>query len=208
MKALLAAVCVLSVALGAQANPSPQQQSTSAPVATQSDAAQALAPDAAPPGGKINPQKAADIQRLMEVADMKSVLSKTMTAMETNIKAAMIALLPAGDYREQLAELFVEKFNSKLNLQQFLDMATISYDKYLSDEDINGLIQFYQTPLGRKTLTVLPRLSAEMQAQGMQIGEQLGKESMQEVLEEHPELMNALQEADRANSGAAHPGQN
>src|SRR5690348_16915509 len=115
MKALLAAVCVLSVALGAQANPSPQQQSTSAPVATQSDAAQALAPDAAPPGGKINPQKAADIQRLMEVADMKSVLSKTMAAMETNMKSAMIALLPAGDYRGQLAELFVEKFNSKLN---------------------------------------------------------------------------------------------
>ena len=124
------------------------------------------------------------------------------------MKSAMIALLPAGDYREQLAELFVEKFNSKLNLQQFLDMATISYDKCLSDEDINGLIQFYQTPLGRKTLTVLPRLSAEMQAHGMQIGEQLGKESMQEVLAEHPELMKALQDASRANSGAAHPGQN
>src|SRR5690242_21264072 len=138
MKALLAAVCVLSVALGAQANPSPQQQSTSAPVATQSDAAQALAPDAAPPGGKINPQKAADIQRLMEVADMKSVLSKTMTAMETNMKAAMITMLPAGDYREQLAELFVEKFNSKLNLQQFLDVAATSYDKYLSDDDKIG----------------------------------------------------------------------
>jgi len=120
----------------------------------------------------------------------------------------MIALLPAGDYREQLAELFVEKFNSKLNLQQFLDVAATSYDKYLSDDDIKGLTQFYQTPLGRKTLTVLPKLTAEMQAQGMQIGQQLGKESMQEVLAEHPELMKALQDASRANSGAAHLGQN
>ena len=124
------------------------------------------------------------------------------------MKAAMITLLPAGDYREQLAELFVEKFNSKLDLQQFLDIAATSYDKYLSDDDIKGLTQFYQTPLGQKTLTVLPKLTAEMQAQGMQIGQQLGKESMEEVLSEHPELAKALGDASRANAGAAHIGQN
>lgn len=208
MKILLAAFCVFTVALGIRANPASQRQGASAPPAAANDATQALAPDAAPPGGKVDPQKAADIQRLMEVADMKSVLSKTMTAMETNMKATMIALLPAGDYREQLADLFVEKFNSKLNLQQFLDMAVVSYDKYLSDDDIKGLTQFYRTPLGQKTLTILPKLTADMQAQGMQIGQQLGKESMQEVLAEHPELMKALQDASRANSGAAHMGQN
>lgn len=207
MKTLLAAVCVFAVALGVQAG-APQQGSAAAPEAAATDGTQALAPDAAPPGGKINPQKAADIQRLMEVADMKSVLSKTMATMETNMKSAMITLLPAGDYREQLAELFVEKFNSKLNLQQFLDVVAISYDKYLSDDDIKGLTQFYQTPLGQKTLTVLPKLTAEMQTQGMQIGQQIGKESMEEVLAEHPELAKALQDAGRANSGAAHMGQN
>ncbi|HKV47129.1 MAG TPA: hypothetical protein VJN69_03485 [Candidatus Acidoferrales bacterium] len=143
MKILLAAICVFTVTLGVQASPAAQLQGTSAPTTATKDTPQPLAPDAAPPGGKINPQKAADIQRLMEVADMKSVLSKTMTAMETNMKAAMITLLPAGDYREQLAELFVEKFNSKLDLQQFLDIAATSYDKYLSDDDIKGLTQFY-----------------------------------------------------------------
>ncbi|MGH9574873.1 MAG: DUF2059 domain-containing protein [Candidatus Acidiferrales bacterium] len=208
MKTVLAAVCVFAVALGVQAGAPRQQGSAEAPAVAASDATQALAPDAAPAGGKINPQKAADIQRLMEVANMKSVLSKTMTAMETTMKAAMITLLPAGDYREQLADLFVEKFNSKLNLQQFLDIAATSFDKYLSDDDIKGLTRFYLTPLGQKTLTVLPKLTAEMQAQGMQIGQQLGKESMEEVLAEHPELAKALGDASRANSGAAHLGQN
>lgn len=204
MKTLLAAACVFGLALSVQAGGAPQQLAASAPSVAPSAATDGLAPDAAPPGGQINPQKAADIQRLMEVADMKSMVSKMMTNMETNMKPAMIAMLPPGAYREQLADLFLEKFNSKLNLQQFLDMAAVSYDKYLSDEDIKGLIQFYQTPLGRKTLTVVPRLSAEMQVQGMQIGQQLGKESMQEVLAEHPELAKALQDASRPNSASGH----
>ncbi len=208
MKSFLAAACVFLFVSSMQAGRMPQQASPTAPIAGPSDTAQALAPDAAPPGGKINPKKAADIQRLMEVADMKSLLSKTMISMETNMKSAMVTMLPPGDYREQLAELFVEKFNSKLNLQQFLDIAANSYDKYLSDEDINGLIQFYQTPLGRKTLTVLPKLTAEMQAQGMQIGQQLGKESMEEVLTEHPELAKALEDTSHANSAAARTPEN
>ena len=208
MKIFLAAACVFTVALSAQAGGGPQQPSPSAPSVAQSNATEALAPDAAPPGGKINPQKAADIQRLMEVAGMKSMMTTMMTAMEANMKPAVIAMLPPGDYREQLAELFFEKFNSKLNLQQFLDMAATSYDKYLSDGDIKGLILFYQTPLGRKTLTVLPKLNVELQTQGMQIGQQLGKESMEEVLSEHPELAKALGDASRANSPAAGTGPN
>jgi hypothetical protein len=77
-------------------------------------------------------------------------------------------------------------------------MAVPVYDKYFSDEEIQGLAQFYGTPLGHKTLQVLPKLMSELQSQGQEWGQRVGRESMEEVLAEHPELAKALQDAQRA----------
>jgi hypothetical protein len=135
MKSLVAAVCILLAALTLQASPQPQSDAL-APSAPQSAESQGTAPDAAPPGGKINSAKAADIQRLLEVTGMRSIMAQMVNSMEANLKPAIVASMPPGDYREKLSDLFFEKFNSKLNVQQFIDMATVAYDKYLSDEDI------------------------------------------------------------------------
>jgi len=194
MKFLVAVLCILIGALSIQTKPQ-QQGDTDTLAAAPSAGSPATAPDAAPPGGKINPAKAADIQSLLELTGMRSMMAQTITSMEANLKPAVVASLPPGDYREKLSDLFFDKFNSKLNVQRFIDMATVAYDKYLSDEDIKGLIQFYQTPLGQKTLTVLPKLTTELQAEGMKVGQDVGQESMTEVLAEHPDLAKALKDA-------------
>lgn len=73
-----------------------------------------------------------------------------------------------------------------------LDLAIVTYDRYLTDEDIKGLIAFYQTPTGQKTLSVLPKIVVELQTQGQKLGEQVGRETMMEVLSEHPEIVKAM----------------
>jgi uncharacterized protein len=151
------------------------------------------APAAAAPA--IDPAKAADIQRLIEVAGMKKLVSETMAGMVVNVRPTLEHSLPPGPYREKLIALFLERLQSKLQPQQFMDMAAAAYDKYLSDDEIKGLTAFYQTPLGQKTLTILPQLTIELQKQGMQLGEQAGRDSMQEVLAEHPDLAQSLQDA-------------
>jgi len=126
-----------------------------------------------------------------------------LDGMEKNIRPMITNSLPPGDYRTKLVDLFFEKFqsHSKAELPQLLDSAVPLYDKYFSHEDIKGLIEFYQTPLGQKALGVLPKLSIEMQGEGMKMGEKLGRQSMMEVLSEHPELQKSLEEAQQA----AHP---
>lgn len=74
-------------------------------------------------------------------------------------------------------------------------MAVVRYDEQFSDEDIKGLISFYGTPLGQKAVSVLPKLTIELQQDGQVLGQQVGRESMIEVLAEHPELAKALQNA-------------
>jgi len=115
--------------------------------------------------------------------------------MGKSLKPLMTQALPPGEYREKLVDLFFVKFQSRLDMQQLLDLAIPIYDKYLSHEEVRGLIEFYQTPLGQKTLKVLPTMLTELQEAGRKWGENLGRDSMREVLAEHPDLAKALEGA-------------
>jgi hypothetical protein len=162
-----------------------------------SPAAPAANPSPAPASAalsKIDPVKAGDIQRLMDVAGMRKILTDTMTGMLVNVRPTLEKNLPPGAYRDQLIDLFLERLKTKMNVQQFIDLGFEAYDKYLSDDEINALTAFYQTPVGPKTLTTLPQMLVELQSKGRQIGEKAGRDAMNEVLTEHPDLAKAIQD--------------
>ena len=115
--------------------------------------------------------------------------------MSENMRPTLSKMLPPGEYQNKLIGLFVEKFQSKFKADDLLDLTVTIYDKHLSKEDIDGLSAFYQTPLGRKVLTVLPQLVIESQTAGMKMREQIGQQSMIEVLAEHPDLAKAMEAA-------------
>jgi uncharacterized protein len=143
----------------------------------------------------IEPAKEADIRRLLEITGAKNLAKQMMGDMGNNIKPLVMNSLPPGTYREKLVDLFFEKFQSKANGGVLVDMAVPLYDKYLTHEEVKGLLQFYSTPLGQKAISVLPKLSGEMQQQGRAWGEKLGRDSMMEVLDEHPDLRAQLEQA-------------
>jgi|SRR5579859_4268049 len=154
---------------------------------------------AAPAGkAKMDSAKEADIRRLLDLTGVKALVAQTMDGMQQSIKPLVANSLPPGDYREKLIDLFFVKFRSKTDGQHLLDMAVPIYDKYFSHEEIRGLIQFYGTPLGQKTVSVIPQLMGELQEEGRKWGGDLGRESMQEVLAEHPDLLQALEAAEKA----------
>lgn len=142
---------------------------------------------------KIDPAKEADIRRLLQVMGAESTMTHAMSDMETSIRPLLTSAFPAGEYRERLIQLFFEKFHSKIDLQEMVNLAVPVYDKYLSDDDIKGLIEFYSTPLGQKMIKALPSIMTESGEKGRQWGEKIGRESMIEVLQEHPDLQEALQ---------------
>jgi hypothetical protein len=144
---------------------------------------------------KIDPAKEADIRRLLDITGAGTLATQTMDQMEKDMRPLIANALPAGDYREKLLDLFFEKFHSKRDPAELINLVVPVYDKYLSDDDIKGLIQLYQTPIGRKVIEVLPKVASESQAAGAKWGEQLGRECMTEVLAEHPDLVKALEES-------------
>jgi hypothetical protein len=148
---------------------------------------------------KISPAKEADIRKLLDLTGTPALMQQTMDSMDKGMKPMMINSLPPGDYRQTLIDLFFEKFHAKLDVQKLLDLAVPIYDKYFSDADIKGLIQFYQTPLGQKTVKALPQITAELTDAGRGMGSTIARQSMLEVIAEHPELEKAMEDAQKQN---------
>jgi uncharacterized protein len=171
----------------------PGQAASSAPAASPTPAGTVA--QATPP--KIDPAKAADIRQLLDLTGSAALARQVMSNMEQSMRPLMTGALPPGEYREKLVDLFFEKFQSKVDVNNLLDLAIARYDENFSDDEIKQLIAFYQTPLGQKVVTVLPKLATELQQDGQKMGQQLGRESMLEVLQEHPDLAQALQDAAR-----------
>lgn len=151
---------------------------------------------------KIDPAKEADIRKLLDLVGTRAIVSQTVDSMSKSIKPLLTNSLPPGDYREKLVDLFFTKFSSKTDAQHLLDLAVPVYDRNFSHQEIRGLIEFYQTPLGQKAINALPKVTAEMQEQGRKWGEDLGKQCMVEVLAERPELAQALNAAAQATQSA------
>jgi len=146
---------------------------------------------------KVDPAKEADIRRLLQITGASAMATQSMDDMEKNIKPLVANALPPGDYRDKLVDLFFEKFRSNRDPSALINLVIPVYDKYLSDQDVQDLIQVYQTPMGKKLLSVMPKVMAESQAAGVQWGERVGRQSMLDVLSEHPELQKAMEEAKR-----------
>jgi hypothetical protein len=201
MRILITFVAALLLASPAMQAGASQDSSAKPQTSSPQKAPASNSNDASAKQSQIDPAKEADIHRLLDLAGTKTAIAQIMDGMEKNIRPVITRSLPPGDYREKLVDLFLEKFRDhmKSEVPQLLDSAVPLYDKYFSHEDIKGLIQFYGTPLGQKALSVLPKLSVEMQGEGMKMGEKMGRQSMMEVLSEHPEFQQALEEAQKAN---------
>ena len=170
----------------------------SAPVLTaQQKPAQAVPAQAAAAKSTtgIDPAKEAAIRKLFEIQGINKSFQQIVTTMLNNMRPMMNSSLPPGEYRDKLLDLFSERFQSKLRVEQFVNLTIPIYDKYFTQDEIEGLTKFYQTSLGKKVITVLPQVLVESQTESMKLGEKYGREAMAEVLDEHPDLKKGLEEA-------------
>jgi hypothetical protein len=151
------------------------------------------APAATP--AKIDPDKEVVIRKLFEVQGTRKAMQDMIAAMSANMKPALANSLPPGDYREKLIDLFFQKFLADMKIDDLIEIIIPVYDKYFTKDDLVGLLQFYQTPLGRKLNSALPQVAIETQGAAAKMGEDLGRRSMLAVLAEHPDLAKALEEA-------------
>jgi hypothetical protein len=115
--------------------------------------------------------KRQDIIKFLEVSSMKLQAAQMFDLMLPDLK------LMAPD-----APLtFWTMFKSKLDIDSFVNLFIPVYDKHFSHDDIKKLIQFYESPIGKKLLDVTPLLTQESYRIGEEWGEKLALDILNEL---------------------------
>lgn len=147
----------------------------------------------AAPAAPEDPQLKASILKLLDVMHVTTVAQGSAKAMMQQMRPALIASLPPTAHREQIADAYGDKVIALLGSQEAMDGMADIYAKYFSLDDVNALIQFYQTPAGQHALTVM----AQVMTESTQFGANLGRENLprifEELCKEYPELQGKTQ---------------
>jgi uncharacterized protein len=133
---------------------------------------------------ELTPEKQADIRQLIDVtggtrlagqfanAAVQSVTA-TLKSSRQDVPERVIAVL-----NRELVTLFEERMNTPGGL---IERMVAVYDRHFTHPEVKQLLAFYQTPIGRKTVEVLPAVMSESMAVGQAWGQSLAPEIRQRL---------------------------
>ena len=127
--------------------------------------------------------KRTDIEKLLEMTGALAIGKQMSDVMITQLTQIIKDSRP--DLAPELFDVLREEVNSVLeeNLPKLTAKIIPVYHKYFTHQDIKGVLRFYQTPLGQKTIRVLPLLMQESMHLGHQWGQGLGPEVEKRIIE-------------------------
>jgi len=187
--ALLSGVLVVlahspSVRVIAQEKSSPPKSATQAPA-------------------NIDPQKDARIRELMDVTGAKNMGEQLIEAGMEQFRSSVLDSQPDNPRAKQFVEAFVARFQKHFDADSLNERVIPIYDKYLTIEDLQGLLDYYRSPLGQRMLKVLPEVTRESQEAGFALGKKAAQETMDELKTDFPEFTG--KEEDKRPAGDAKP---
>lgn len=116
-------------------------------------------------------EKINNIKELLAITGAKAQLEQVIEQMLVSMKSQY----------PQVPQKFWNAFMAEVDTVEVVNRIIPIYNKYMTDEDIKGLIDFYKSPLGRKTLSVLPQLTQESIRVGQQYGIEVGRRVLQKL---------------------------
>ncbi|BAZ31439.1 hypothetical protein NIES4074_39120 [Cylindrospermum sp. NIES-4074] len=124
-----------------------------------------------PTTSKQETEKINNIKKLIEITGSRN-LSQQIT---TQLIAALKSEYP------QVPQKFWDTFAAELKPDEMIDEFIPIYGKYYTNEEIKQLIAFYETPLGKKTIRILPEISRESTAIGLRYGREAGERALKKL---------------------------
>jgi hypothetical protein len=191
--ALIAAVlCTASAALAqapAPAASTPSKPAISAKPAQPQAEAKSPAPAAAPE--RLDPAKDAAIRRLLDITEESKMGEKMGNFITGRVREGMSRTLPP-DRLQKFMETFTQKYNASAPPSAVTDAQVSIYAKHFSMEDIQALVQFYETPAGQHVVKAMPQISRETESASRDIDQKAALDILREMSDEYTELKQIL----------------
>jgi hypothetical protein len=153
----------------------------------------------------IDPQKEARIRELMEVTGAKNLGQQLIDAGMEQFRSSVQDSQPNNPRAKQFVDAFVARFQKHFDPDSLTERVIPIYDKYLTAGDLQGLLDYYHSPLGQRMLKALPEVTRESQAAGFALGQKAAQETMDELKADFPEFTGATEDDKRP---SAEPNQN
>jgi len=145
----------------------------------------------------LDPQKEARIRELMEVTGAKDLGQQLITAGMEQFRSSVLDSQPNNPRAKQFVDAFVARFQKHFDAGSLTEHVIPIYDKYLTSDDLKGLLDYYRSPLGQRMLKALPEVTRESQATGFALGQKAAQETMEELKADFPEFTGANEEDKR-----------
>jgi hypothetical protein len=179
--------------LFAQTDSQPQQKTTPSQSSSPAPSGTANSQSAAP----VDPQKVAAIRHPREVTGSKAMFNQMIQVFVQTVRNKVGQEGPGDEKAKRLGDLFFDKLQLRTveSFDSFQVLITPLYHKYYTTEDLEGLIKFYESPLGQKSLKATPEIMKELYPIAFEWGEGLGRRIANEIVQEHPELRETARRA-------------
>jgi uncharacterized protein len=127
----------------------------------------ATEPTAVAAAQAIDPAKRADILHLLDLMGTKTAIAR----MGPTLMAQMQQFshdAASSEQQKRLMQDTMARMQARIDSGAFEDLYVSIYDKYFTDDDIRQMIQFYESPVGRKLVDKQPDITKDVFAASMQ----------------------------------------
>ena len=161
------------------------------------------APSSAGAAHKLDPVKEASIRQLMDLTGAKTLGAQLMNTGMEQFRASVTESQPDNPRAKQFIDAFVTNFQKHFDPETLTQKMIPIYDKYLNERDLNGLLEYYRSPLGQRMLKVMPEIARESQEAGFQLGQRAAQDTLEELKSEYPDFVSGKE--DEKHPGAVKP---
>jgi uncharacterized protein len=119
------------------------------------------APAAVAPRQAIDPAKRADILDLLGLMGTKTAIAR----MAPTLMAQMQQFshdAASSEQQKRLMQDTMARMQARIDSGAFEDLYVSIYDRYFTDDDIRQMIQFYDSPVGRKLVDKQPDITRDV----------------------------------------------
>jgi len=191
---IVGAVLVAGPALGqtpAQTQPVQHQPGVPAAQPAQQMKPQVLPASPSQPAEKVDPEKEKAIRHLMDLNGSSKLADNMTEAMAFQVKTAMSRNLSA-DRLQKFMDDFNQKLNSRSPANEVASAEVSTYSQHFTMEDLKGMIQFYESPVGQRMAKALPVVMQESQKSAADIERNAALETLRNMTDDYPELKTML----------------
>jgi len=143
------------------------------------------------------PATKADIDRYYDAMHVRDLMKSTMDAVSKQMRQMMhdqIQKTPnlPPDAEEQIDKMY-DKMLKQMPIDELLDAMEPVYDKHFTKGDIDAMIAFYSTPVGKKMLAEMPAITQEAMAASSGVIRKFMDQAMQEAQDQLAQMQKSAQ---------------